>query len=136
MGPQKGLPPTSDNGITSPHDALPELAPPLGSPAYWRRRNCVAERMITRMPPLRALATFEAAARNLSFQAAAAELNVTPSAVSQQIKVLEEFLALTLFKRLNRRILLTEAGELYYASIASAFGSMVEATERVHSHLN
>jgi LysR family transcriptional regulator, glycine cleavage system transcriptional activator len=96
----------------------------------------LAERMITRMPPLRALAAFEAAARNLSFQAAAAELNVTPSAISQQIKTLEEFLALTLFKRLNRRILLTEAGELYYASIASAFGSMVEATERVHSHLN
>ena len=94
------------------------------------------ERMITRMPPLRALAAFEAAARNLSFQKAAAELNVTPSAVSQQIKVLEEYLALTLFKRLNRRILLTEAGELYYASVAVAFGSMVEATERIHHHLN
>jgi DNA-binding transcriptional LysR family regulator len=92
--------------------------------------------MITRMPPLRALAAFEAAARNLSFQTAAAELNVTPSAISQQIKVLEEYLALTLFRRLNRRILLTEAGELYYASITSAFGSMVEATERIHQHLN
>ncbi len=94
------------------------------------------ERMITRMPPLRALVAFEAAARNLSFQAAAAELNVTPSAISQQIKILEETLALTLFKRLNRRILLTEAGELYYASIASAFGSMAEATEQIHHHLN
>ncbi|HEV3471756.1 MAG TPA: transcriptional regulator GcvA [Actinomycetota bacterium] len=94
------------------------------------------ERMITRLPPLRALAAFEAAARNLSFQKAAAELNVTPSAVSQQIRVLEDTLAVTLFNRLNRRILLTEAGELYYASVASAFGSMAEATERIHHHLN
>src|SRR3712207_2345845 len=92
--------------------------------------------MITRMPPLRALAAFEAAARNLSFQKAAAELNVTPSAISQQIRILEENLALTLFKRLNRRILLTEAGELYYASVALAFSSMAEATERIHHHLN
>ena len=94
------------------------------------------ERMITRMPPLRALAAFEAAARNLSFQKAAAELNVTPSAISQQIRILEENLALTLFKRLNRRILLTEAGELYYASVALAFSSMAEATDRIHQHLN
>lgn len=92
--------------------------------------------MITRMPPLRALAAFEAVARNLSFAKAAAELNVTPSAVSQQIKALEERLAITLFRRLNRRILLTEAGEIYYAAIASAFDAMADATERIHSHLN
>ncbi len=94
------------------------------------------ERMITRMPPLRALAAFEAVARNLSFAKASAELNVTPSAVSQQIKILEKHLAITLFRRLNRRILLTEAGEIYYASIASAFDAMADATERIHSHLN
>lgn len=85
------------------------------------------------MPPLRALAAFEATARNMSFTKAAAELNVTPAAVSQQIKVLEKNLSARLFRRMNRRILLTEAGELYYSSISSAFSEMTSATERIGS---
>jgi LysR family glycine cleavage system transcriptional activator len=96
----------------------------------------VTDRMITRIPPLRALAAFEAAARSLSFQKAAAELNVTPPAISQQIKVLEEYFGTALFRRLNRRMLLTEAGEIYYASISSAFSVITEATERVQRHLS
>lgn len=96
----------------------------------------MSQRMITRMPPLRALAAFEAVARNLSFQKAAAELNVTPSAVSQQIKGLEEHLAISLIRRFNRRIALTEAGEIYYASVSSSFGAMADATERIVHHLN
>lgn len=66
--------------------------------------------MPDRLPPLTALRAFEAAARHLSFQAAASELNVTPAALSFQIKSLEEHLGAPLFRRLNRRVELTEAG--------------------------
>src|SRR5262245_33568391 len=68
-------------------------------------------RMSRRLPPLNALRAFEAAARHLSVSAAAAELHVTPAAVSHQVKALEEWLDVPLFRRLNRQILLTEAGE-------------------------
>jgi LysR family transcriptional regulator, glycine cleavage system transcriptional activator len=57
------------------------------------------------------LAGFEAAARTLSFTLAAAELNLTQSAISRQIKALEEALGVVLFERFNRRLALTEAGE-------------------------
>lgn len=66
--------------------------------------------MTRRPPPLQLLPAFEAAARLLSFSKAAAELHVTASAVSQQVKQLEEHLGLTLFRRLTRRIELTDAG--------------------------
>lgn len=92
------------------------------------------ERLLSRMPPLRALAAFEAVARNRSFSRAAAELNVSVSAVSQQVKILEVFLATNLFTRLNRRVLLTEAGELYFAAIAASFEAMADATESVNRH--
>ncbi|MCK0167610.1 transcriptional regulator GcvA [Jannaschia sp. S6380] len=74
--------------------------------------------MNDRLPPLTALRAFEAAARHLSFQAAAGELNVTPAALSFQIKSLEEHLGASLFRRLNRRVELTEAG-LALAPLAS-----------------
>ncbi len=92
------------------------------------------QRSAVSLPPLRALSAFEAVARNMSFAKAAKELNVTSSAVSQQIKILEEHLAISLFRRLNRRVLLTEAGELYYASVSAAFRTIGEATERVDSN--
>lgn len=66
--------------------------------------------MTERLPPLTALRAFEAAARHLSFQEAASELSVTPAALSFQIKSLEEHLGAPLFRRLNRRVELTEAG--------------------------
>ncbi|WP_340107381.1 LysR substrate-binding domain-containing protein [Pikeienuella sp. HZG-20] len=87
------------------------------------------------IPPLKALAAFEAAARNMSFAKAAAELNVTPSAISQQIMLLEKYLAIRLFRRLNRRVLLTEAGELYHAAISPAFARISEATARIATDL-
>jgi len=90
----------------------------------------------SRIPPLRALTAFEAAARNLSFQKAAAELNVTPSAISQQIRVLEDFLGIALFRRLNRRMLLTEAGEIYFDSVKSAFSLVSTTTARMTGDLN
>lgn len=61
--------------------------------------------------PLKSLRFFEAAARNLSFKAAASELNVTPAAVGKQIKTLEEFLGVKLFDRLTRSIALSAQGQ-------------------------
>ena len=62
------------------------------------------------LPPLNGLRAFEAAARHRSFTAAAAELNVTPAAVSHQVKGLEGFLGVPLFRRLHRGLVLTDAG--------------------------
>lgn len=66
--------------------------------------------MSDRLPPLTALRAFDAAARHLSFAKAAEELNVTPAALSFQIKSLEQHLGAALFHRLNRAVELTEAG--------------------------
>ena len=66
--------------------------------------------MVRRLPPLNALRAFEAAARHLSFTRAAAELHVTQAAISHQVKLLEEDLEAKLFKRLTRRLALTDHG--------------------------
>ena len=68
--------------------------------------------MARRLPPLNALRAFEAAARHLSISKAADELNVTPAAVSHQVKALEDTLGLSLFRRLNRALMLTDPGQL------------------------
>lgn len=85
--------------------------------------------MPQRMPSLNALRAFEAAARHLSFKEAARELFVTPGAVSQQIKRLEAELGVTLFHRMTRSIVLTEAGQAYYPVLRQAFQKIVEATD-------
>lgn len=64
---------------------------------------------------------FDAAARHLSFTKAAEELFVTQAAVSHQIKSLEDFLGLKLFRRRNRSLLLTEEGQSYYLDIKEIF---------------
>jgi LysR family transcriptional regulator, glycine cleavage system transcriptional activator len=64
-----------------------------------------------RLPPLNGLRAFEAAGRHLSFKLAAQELSVTPGAVSQQIKHLEQVLGVPLFQRTPRRLVLTGHGE-------------------------
>ena len=74
-----------------------------------------------RLPPLNALRAFEAAARHLSFSKAADELSVTPGAVSQQIKLLEEFVQLPLFVRSPRGLTLTEAGASALPSLSDGF---------------
>ena len=66
--------------------------------------------MSKRLPPLNALRVFDAAARHLSFTRAADELFVTPAAVTPQIKSLEDFRGLKLFRRRTRSLLFTEAG--------------------------
>ena len=87
--------------------------------------------MSRRLPPLNALRAFEAAARHLSFTKAAGELNVTQAAISHQVKLLEETLGLALFRRLNRRLLLTDAGQAYLPPLRDAFDGMAAATERL-----
>ena len=72
--------------------------------------------MQQKSPPIQWLPVFEAAARHLNFKKAAEELCVTPPAVSQQIKVLEEYLGVSLFDRSGRKLRLSSAGELYYRS--------------------
>jgi DNA-binding transcriptional LysR family regulator len=77
-----------------------------------------------RLPSLDALKVFEAAARQLSFTRAAAELAVTQSAVSRQIKTLEQALGLDLFTRYNRRLELSVAGERLYRSAGRALADL------------
>ncbi len=76
---------------------------------------------------------FESAARLLSFTAAAAELFVTQSAVSRQMRQLEEQLGVKLFERRSRALVLTEAGALYYREIARALAQLREATAAVRA---
>jgi len=88
------------------------------------------------LPPLDALRVFEAAARRLSFAAAAAELHLTASAVSHRIKALEAQLGLTLFQRMTRKVQLTPAGRAYAAAVADALAILREATRRLAGEAN
>lgn len=87
--------------------------------------------MSRRLPPLNSLRAFEAAARHLSFTKAAEELFVTQAAISHQIKALEDFLGVQLFIRRNRKLLLTDEGQLYWPKIRDIFEKLVNATEQV-----
>ncbi|MEL7117191.1 MAG: transcriptional regulator GcvA [Pseudomonadota bacterium] len=80
--------------------------------------------MNDRLPPLTALRAFEAAARHMSFAQAAAELHVTPAALSFQIKSLEEHLGQPLFRRLNRAVELTEAGRALQPDASAGFDTL------------
>ncbi len=92
--------------------------------------------MITkRLPPLKSLRAFEAAARHLSFTRAADELFVTQAAISHQIKSLEEYLGLPLFIRHNRKLLLTDEGQNYWPKIRDMFEGLVAATEQLKSQV-
>lgn len=83
---------------------------------------------------MNALRAYESAARHLSFSLAAQELNVTPGAISQQIKSLETYLDIRLFRRYNRQILLTEAGQLLLPRLTTAFRLMGEAVDALRNH--
>lgn len=83
---------------------------------------------LPRLPPLRALRAFEAAARHLNFRLAAEELNVTQGAVAQHIRGLEADLGVKLFERLPRRLALTHAGHSYLPNIRRAFELIADAT--------
>jgi len=87
--------------------------------------------MPRRLPPLKALRAFEAAARHLSFTKAADELAVTQAAISHQVKGLEEVLGISLFRRFNRRLMLTDAGQIYQPALSEAFDAIEIATQRM-----
>lgn len=80
------------------------------------------------MPPLLGLHAFEAAARHGSFVAAAAELHLSPAAVSQRVRGLERHLGFALFERLPRAVRLTELGRAYLPSVREAFDDLAAAT--------
>jgi LysR family transcriptional regulator, glycine cleavage system transcriptional activator len=87
--------------------------------------------MTARLPSLNGLRAFEAAARHLSFTLAAAELNVTQTAISHQIKRLEEELGLRLFVRKNRALALTPKAKDYLPGVRAAFNDLKLATDRL-----
>ncbi|MCC0081360.1 MAG: LysR family transcriptional regulator [Rhodobacter sp.] len=82
------------------------------------------------LPPLNALRAFECAARNGGYVAAARELGVTPAAVSQQVRRLEDHLGRRLFTRHNNRVTLTDAGQAIYAETARALGDLAQMADR------
>lgn len=84
-----------------------------------------------RLPPLNSLRAFEAAGRHLSFMKAAHELNVTPAAVGHQIKKLEQHLGMQLFRRLNRGLILTDAGRACLPGLTEGFGTLTSAIETI-----
>jgi len=87
----------------------------------------------TPLPSLDLLVGFEASARLLSFTKAGEELYLTQSAVSRQIKDLEEQLGVALFQRRHRALALTDAGQQFYAASAQAIATMRAATDRLRA---
>ena len=84
-------------------------------------------------PPLNALRAFEAAARHVSFVAAAEELSVTPGAVSQHIKTLEGWAGVALFRRNAQGVELTSAGRSLVRDFTHAFDTLATATHRLRN---
>ena len=87
--------------------------------------------MSRRLPPLNALRAFEVSARLGSFALAATELNVTPGAVSQQIKKLEDFYGRQLFVRRNNQLQLTDIGQAVYTVSAELLDELATMTQRI-----
>ena len=89
-----------------------------------------------RLPPLSALRAFEAAARHMSFTRAADELGVTPAAVSQQIRSLEDWIGTPLFRRLTRALRLTEAAQSVLPQLSEAFDILADVTARLEADVD
>lgn len=85
------------------------------------------------LPSFPAVRAFEAAARHLSFKAAAEELHVTQSAVSHQVKALEDFLGTALFRRETRGVVLTEVGARYLQRVTEALDQLSSATHQIRN---
>lgn len=84
-----------------------------------------------KLPPLHAIRAFESAARHLNFTAAADELNVDPTAISHQVRKLEEWLGVTLFHRYPRPLKLSETGAALYPGLRIGLDRMAEAIDAV-----
>lgn len=85
------------------------------------------------LPPLKALRVFEAAARLRSFTAAADELSITHSAVSQQIRALEDYIGHPLFAREARGVALLPDAADYFAEVQGCLDRIEQATSRIKS---
>ena len=90
--------------------------------------------MPVRLPPLNSLKAFEAAARHLSVKKAALELNVTPAAVSHQIRTLEDYLGVQLFRRYNRALELTDVAKTALPKLGEGFDCLAQAVAQLRSH--
>ncbi|MBM3293529.1 MAG: transcriptional regulator GcvA [Candidatus Aminicenantes bacterium] len=88
------------------------------------------------LPSLTSLRFFDAAARHLSFTRAALEMNVTQSAVSRQIRLLEEHIGRPLFQRIKQRLILTESGKAYFISIRGILRQAEAATLQAMAYGN
>jgi LysR family transcriptional regulator, glycine cleavage system transcriptional activator len=86
-----------------------------------------------KLPPLTELRAFEAAARHLSFKMAAAELSVTPTAISHQVKLLERHCGQPLFRRRPRPLVLTWAGQQLFPVVRDGFETFAEALTTVRA---
>jgi len=86
-----------------------------------------------RAPPLNALRAFEAAARHLSFKVAARELHVTAGAVSHQVKLLEDYLGVALFRRLTRALELTAEARALLPKVQQGLAALADAVELVRA---
>ena len=90
--------------------------------------------MPVRLPPLNSLKAFEAAARHLSVKKAAIELNVTPAAVSHQIRTLEDYLGVQLFHRYNRALELTDVAKAALPKLGEGFDCLAQAVALLRKH--
>src|SRR5438105_15580023 len=84
-----------------------------------------------KLPPLIELRAFEAAARHLSFKKAAAELGVTPTAISHQIRLLEQYCGRALFRRRPRPLSLTHGGARLFPVVRQCLAAFAAATDAV-----
>ncbi|MFT5481736.1 MAG: LysR family glycine cleavage system transcriptional activator [Halieaceae bacterium] len=91
--------------------------------------------MARKLPPLNSLRAFECAARHMSFTLASGELNVTPAAVSHQVKALETFLGVALFTRLTRKLVLTGAGESLLPEVSESFDRIRDAVGGINTNV-
>ncbi len=87
--------------------------------------------MSRNLPPLRAARYFEALAESEDLAVAAEELNVTKGAISQQIRVLEQFLGVALFDRTGRGLRITDAGQRYHSAVRASMSTLERATEKL-----
>ena len=86
------------------------------------------------LPPLNALRAFEAAGRHLSITKAADELHVTPAAISHQVKTLEDYLEVKLFRRNGNALFLTDAGQAFLPGLRAGFAELEKAMEGLRQH--
>jgi LysR family glycine cleavage system transcriptional activator len=112
------VPPTASTSANNPQ-------------ASEQNADAVAKHLLPSMTNLR---VFESAGRHLSFSRAASELSLTQSAVSRQIRLLEEFLNLPLFHRVKKRLSLTEAGASYLSEVRSCLSDLKAATLELLAH--